>query len=72
MTYTYENLWKRYREDIIDWNEKETRLFYQLRSEMITNAQLQKELEEARELIDTLLLLKGVDKLKNAPEEEYN
>ena len=61
---TYDDLWGRYRDEVIDRNENEARLLYLYRQEMITNAQLHKELEEARELIATLLSQKSVDKLK--------
>ena len=64
----YQNLWAKYREEVIDRNENEARLLYQLRSEMITNAQLHYELERARELIDTLLKMKTVDKRKSVPQ----
>jgi len=61
---TYDDLWGRYRDEVIDRNENEARLLYLYRQEMITNAQLHKELEESRELIATLLSGKSVDKLK--------
>jgi len=63
----YKILWEKYREEVIDRNENEARLLYQLRSEMITNAQLHHELERARELIDTLLKMKTVDKRISVP-----
>jgi hypothetical protein len=63
----YQNLWEKYREEVIDRNENEARLLYQLRSEMITNAQLHHELERARDLIDTLLKMKTVDKRISVP-----
>ena len=58
----YEKLVKRYREEIIDWNEKETKLLYQLRAEMVTSAQLHRELENTREIVDSLLSKKTVEK----------
>jgi hypothetical protein len=56
----YQNLWAKYREEVVDRNENEARLLYLYRQEMITNAQLHHELEKARELIDTLLKMKTV------------
>jgi hypothetical protein len=69
---TYDDLWGRYREEVIDRNENEARLLYLYRQEMITNAQLHKELEEARELIATLLGGKSVDNSKVTPSGWYN
>lgn len=58
----YEHLWQRYRNDVIDWEEEKARLMTMWRNEMLTNAQLHRELEQARELIDKFI--KPVDNSK--------
>lgn len=66
---TTDQMWKRYREEVIDRNENEVRLLYLYRQEMITNAQLHRELEIARETIETLLSTVSVGKTKTGVEE---
>lgn len=51
----YQDLWNFYRDEVIRHKEYEDRMLSQLRHQMIANVQISKELDEARELIDTLL-----------------
>jgi hypothetical protein len=64
---TYEELWVKYRDLVIDSEEEKARLLYLYRQEMITNAQLHSELEKERSLTDSLLYGKPVDKLRMTP-----
>lgn len=60
----YEHLWQRYRNEVIDRNEEQARWMYQLRDQMVTIAQLQRELEASNELVKTLLFGVTVDNSK--------
>jgi hypothetical protein len=60
--HKYEMLWSVYRDEVVRAKANEDRLMSQLRHQMIANAQLHKELDDARELIDTY-----VDNLKVHP-----
>ena len=51
----YDILLYQFRNEVIDHEEERKRWLTQLRHQMIANAQISKELDEARELIDTLL-----------------
>jgi hypothetical protein len=51
----YNTLYSVYRNEVITGKETEDRLMGQLRHQMIATAQVHKELDEARELIDNLL-----------------
>ena len=57
----YYTLLKVYKDEVLIHEDAKQRFLGQLRHYMIANAQLSKELDDARELIDTLLI---VDKAK--------
>jgi hypothetical protein len=64
---TYDELWVKYRDLVIDSEEEKARLLYLYRQEMITNAQLHSELEKERSLTDSLLYSKPVYNSKTNP-----